>query len=253
MKLKAAFKFEIRDFLTTVFSVYGVMMLINIIAIVVQLASKNNFKTNMTLNGAEIILIVTVFIIAAGDFRENFQMLMQNGVSRKTIFISKAGTGLMFALILSIADRLFIFLSKIISDLVGVTKSTESVWIQIYPEFADKHNAVWSFIAFAAVGAAVYICSYMLGTVLSGLIYRLGKGGRTALAIALPVTAFVLVPLLLEIFWETAFVRWLIHTLVTILGLGKGIPYPAAATFTVLSCILGAASWLIIRRAVPKD
>ena len=77
MKLKAAFKFEIRDFLTTVFSVYGVMMLINIIAIVVQLASKNNFKTNMTLNGAEIILIVTVFIIAAGDFRENFQMLMQ--------------------------------------------------------------------------------------------------------------------------------------------------------------------------------
>ena len=45
MKLKAAFKFEIRDFLTTVFSVYGVMMLINIIAIVVQLASKNNFKT----------------------------------------------------------------------------------------------------------------------------------------------------------------------------------------------------------------
>lgn len=253
MRLKAAFKFEIREFLTTVLSVYGVMMLINLLGIAAQKLSWGNVKTNMTLNGAEIILIVTVFIIAAGGFGEDFQMLIQNGVSRKNIFKSKLCAAMLFAVVLSAADRLFLLLTKLTAYIAGVEKSTESIWNQVYPGFADGHSAVITFISMAVLSLAVYLFAYMLGTAISGLIYRLSKRGRTALAIGLPVTAFVIIPLILEYFWDTAVVRWLIAALAAATGYAKGLPYPAIISFAVLACIFGAASWAILRGAVPKE
>lgn len=259
MRVKSAFKFQAREILGTVLALYGCLAVLNIIGILakdvlnIHVGIVKNGSTAIGVSGTEIIAMVTALILALSSFREEFQMLIQNGISRKCVFLSRLAAGAALAATMSAADIVFRLFSKGLEMISGTAVYASPFWEMVYPQFWETHSAFLTWIVYFVMGLLFYVLMYMVGTAMSALFYRLGKRGRTVMAAGLPIFIFVVLPIALEYFGGTAVITWLVDVFLTLAGLKIQNPWPAMVTAAVLTCLFGALGWITVRRAAAKE
>lgn len=241
MTLKKAAIFRLWDSRKALLIFYSV-----IFGLMISAALNSAFSSDTItvggLDGASLIFIFVVGLI----FAESFKMLLQNGCSRKTIFLSFIFSTFSMAAFMALVDSMTGLLMNIVTNY-------ESGFFQIYGARYLSMQAAQPFFEGLLWYVTAYTMMAMIGFFITNLYYRMGKLLKILVSVGVPVFFVIILPMLnnltggaisvgIKNFFDFA---W---------GFSHGFsPYFSMVSTTIFSAILGGLAYLLIRRAVPKQ
>lgn len=246
MNIKTTSRYLMRDMLTSVAWFYGIMLAIYIIGyIAIAVAGANG-----SINGMEFASIIFLFVLGLNSFRENFGMLLQNGVSRKTMFVCRMLTFGAVALVMTAAN---LVLSAIVSLLpLGGTTIQFSLFGTAYFFGSSGVAGVAGVLLNLLFNFALMLMVLTLGYCITTLFYRLSPIGKAIVATSVPIGLTIVLPLVDKYFFGNNISRALGRFAAFALGLNGGRPWMPAVTFLVSSAVFAFFGWLLTRRAMVK-
>lgn len=259
MNIKSAYQFQLRDHLRSAATYYGILVAVYILLGIGLLTVKVNGQTSF--NGMDMATLIFLFVSGVVCFRESFLMLMQNSVSRKTIFISRILATLTFAGGMAVGDKIILLLGKLFTG--GSTNITfNSLFEQIYsPTFVYEQinsapfvmeNPFLKHIIMLVFSFLFYLLMFALGYFISVVFFRSNKVGRVALGAGIPVGLFVLYPIIDFSLFGGKISMSIVKFMDFSLGITTGNPYAALISFTIGFILLSMLSWLVMRKAAVK-
>lgn len=192
---------------------------------------------------------IMFFILSLCVFRECFELMLQNGVSRRSMFAARLAITLLMSLVFAVADMLFNLLqSCVFTPLFG--GQSYPVGYILGELFGNRANPfmgvlrsfVLSFFALLFMGA--------LGYGLSVLFYQLGKWARIAVFGGGAVLVFMVLPLLSVA--PNPLVQAVVSALSAFAKLAFGSMPASVFTYTILFVLTSGLTWLLLRRTPMK-
>lgn len=243
MKLKSAFKYQLYEFKKPMQIYYLVIYLLFIFFGISTLSSINN-----GFGGMEYASIVFIFICGLNSFKDDFKMFLQNGLSRKTLFISFTYSMVLVSVIMALID-------SINGAIASAIFRYDSMYMQLYQlRYTGMGNGflklseglLWYIFAYAMVG--------MVGFFITVLYYRMNKGLKLLVSIGVPSLIFVVLPMYDSYFTKGAIFRSIGSFFSFAWGYKNGYnPYFSMVTCTLISVLFGTLSYLLIKNAQVKE
>ena len=197
---------------------------------------------SVRISGTDNASFVFIFIVGIASFRENFHMFLQNGLSRKTLFIGSSLTILAISALMSLIDAVFSFvLSRFITF--------DSFFTMVYGMGSEAAGLVpgifWRLFVYCALG--------LVGLFIGALYYRMSKGVKILVSVGVPVFFFIVLPLLDYYLTGIKLYAGIFDLLSFCLGFSEGGgPGYAMVFFAALSLLTGLFTWLVLRRTEIK-
>jgi len=240
MKIKPTLKYQLHEnFKSLIYFYLSITAVTSMLGIFAISMLSGSGVVSMT---HEITSAIYVFILALCSFKEYFHFFVQNGISRKTFFVSTLISMLISVFAISIIDQIFYCASFFITR--GITN---------YSVFSITHLNTGDVFVFSPSGVAAYFCVllaiYSLGSFMTLVFYRLQKRWKFLAAVSIPVV-FSIVHLSSNT--STPLGNALYRLIV---GLASFATSSVPAMITVAlsaAAILLAGSWLLSRRAPVK-
>jgi hypothetical protein len=208
---------------------------------------------NGQFNGLEFATMIYIFIAGCNSFKEEFGMLMQNGVSRKTLFAGRLLTSLSVAFGMAVIDKLIYFICKAAVTLTNDRLSFSSFFEMLYyngKTGTDSFNIqILSFL----FNIIIYLFATALGYIITTIYYRLGKNGKVALSVSIPVGLFVILPSFDYSVTNGKIFSSIFRALDSAFGVSAQKPVNGIITCILGFMLLSALGWLLIRRAYVKE
>lgn len=247
MNLKSAFKYQFNNFKISVLIFYLVIYLILISFVIL---AKIFTGTDGNMSGIEISSMVFLFVAGLNSFKESFKMFLQNGVSRKTQFVSFILNTFPVAALMALIDSIN---GTVVTMLTGNTYRT--VFIQFYSQ--RYHGTVLGasqFIDGFFWSLSAYLMFVLIGYFLTILYYRLNKALKLTVSIGVPVFFLIVLPIIDSNFTSGRIFKFIKDTMAFAWGYKNGFnPYFSVVSCILVSAVMAALSWLLMRKAVAKD
>lgn len=206
-----------------------------------------------TMNGLSAVTAIMAFTAGCCSFKENFGMAVQNGVSRKSLFLGRISATGALCLALAVCDEVFTLFFALLGKLPFLRVQSISMLELMYGAvggnwFLTALCAVaFTFFLLLAASAAGYFCTV--------LFYRLSTPGKVAVGVGAGFIFIFGVPVLkmlrdrfhLEVLWEA-----LCRFMERLLALAFGGPANWMASWFVVFCAFSLFAWLLMRKAVLK-
>lgn len=238
MKILSPFKYQMRDSFKTLFYYYMLLALVAIINIITLAV----FTGGSVSYSYEMSTMIMMFVFGLCTFTEPFKMLIQNGISRRSFFLSRVLSMLATVLIATVIEQLLYVVCFYIGE-----RFPEFVVMRMF-SYGDHSKFLLSF-ADMILTFGMYAALYSLGSVTNLVFYRLGKLGRALVGAGVPIFFFIVLPVL----DTTVLSGTLFATLVKCLQLIVKTGLSLGTTFAVVTVVAMGLSWLLMRRAVIKD
>ncbi len=201
--------------------------------------------SNIQSNGIEIATAIFIFIIALNSFKSSFYFSQGNNVSRNSFILGTVKSGVIISAMLALIDiiinriyNLFIICPTNFDTLYGrVVYGVNNNW-----EFMLNHSVVTSLESYLW-NFAIYVFLFMLGLVITMIYFRLNKLWRIIVS-SIP---FIIIMVLNNISEHNS--DKIIEFIGDILGINNKNPYIAMLIFIMMSILLIAMQYLLIRRA----
>lgn len=226
---------------------------INLISFMVSQTDSSVYIGIGTMNGLSAVTAVMAFVAGCCSFKENFGMAVQNGTSRKSLFLGRLCAAGALCLVLAVCDELFTLLFALIGKLPFLRVEAISMLELMYgtiggSRFLTVLCAVpFTFFLLLAASAAGYFCTV--------LFYRLSIPGKVAVGVGAGFVFVFGVPVLkmirdrfhLEALWEAMcrFMEWF-------LSMAFGGPANWMISGFAIFCIFSLFAWLLMRKASLK-
>lgn len=245
MNIKSSYKYQMDDCVKSLVIFYIVILVISLM--VMSQASTLGWlgigKT--TVSGLDFASVIFCFILGLNTFKENFGMLMQNGMSRKSVFIGKLLMAASVALIMALVDKALLEWMKAVtggSENVTVT----SLFEQIFPlkgAFGHVTQVTYNFVLYLVATLAGYFTTIMF--------YRLNRLGKVLVGAGVPVLLLIVYPIVDQS------LNWRISTAVSrftdwAFGLTAAQPWASVLSYAVITAAFTLFAWLLMRRAVVR-
>lgn len=242
MKLKKAIKYNLVVTGKSMITFYCVVAAVYIF-LTVLFAMLDGIQGNASMEMAAMIFLFSVGVVF---YSEYFKMFLQNGISRKTMFISVGVSLFIGAAVMSLLDTL---IGLVMSNAGIITPLMR----MIYGARIAELSAAQSFIELFFLSLTLYFFLAVLGYFVGIVFAKLSKTMRIVLPVGLPVLLIAGVILDLNI------------TNGNIMGsIGKfflfvsGFQNDGNMNILTVSCLCFALiflllSWLLIRRATVND
>ena len=249
MNIKAAIRYQRSDYLKTVRNFYMIIVLIIVLFVIaVELGDDSSIKS---FGGIEMSTLIFLFVVGLNSFRETFLMMLQNGVSRKTMFISTIVTILSTSTLMAIVDRFLLVIGGLYSDL------HENVIVTgMYDILYGKRSASMDAIPFNLEGVliiiGIYISAMAVGLFITTAYYRMNKVLKIVVSVGVPATVFVFLPVLDGAVFGGRMSRAFIKMMNFILGGTSGTPYNLLLSCIIFTIVCFSLTWMLVRRAVEK-
>lgn len=250
MNYKAAFKYQIMEFKKSVVTFY--IILLSIFAffmVVVALSKTSSFNST---GAIEVSTSVFLFVAGLNCFKETFLMMMQNGISRKTMYISRIISMLSIAGIMSVIDR-------IIGTLFGRFSGTnirfhvEGFYEQYFSRHASEAGFLQKHFEGWILTLLIYFAALAVGYFITTAYYRMNKALKVAVSVGVPVGLFIVLPLVDTGIAKGKISHFLGDILMWIFSYEKGLPYPMMITSLIAFLVFLILSWLLVRTATDKN
>lgn len=239
MRMKEAMKYYARDLRGSVLVYYGVIVAVHTLI----LASALSFSTGTVGSSVDGSSIIFLFVVGLCSFKENFLMLSQNGVSRRTQFGAWTAVALAAAAGVAVIDRLLVLLARQMGGALGGAVRFNSLAEQLFSgRVAEGLVLTW----------LVYFALMMLGTVIAMLFFRLDRLGKVLLGAGTPVMLFVVLPLADSVWFGGAIARASLRFLLWAMGVGTGSILMPILSFAVLGLMLTLFNRLLGRKTVVR-
>jgi len=250
MTLKAAYKYQLSDMKRPVIIFYCVIFTILIFLTGAVTASASSGASTMSY--LDFSSAIFLFVAGLCSFKEPFLMLLQNGVSRKTVFRSKVLTTLSVVSVMALIDKMILLLGKAAAGVYGNFKYF-SLYEQAYADPLLREAAFLLHMKMFLFDFLMCFTSVWLGIFITVLFYRLNRVGKIAVGAGVPVALTFVFPLIDSLLFHSKISSSIIRFLDFAFGIASRSPLSAMISFAVLSAILGALSWLLMRRAVVRQ
>lgn len=256
MKKRACIKYQLRTYKFPLIRFY--IAIAAIMAMLFLSARKffggNEIAGSMTISSMEFATIIFLFICGMAAFKETFELWIQNGVTRKTAFISKMYSMVILGTIMAVLDRgLFWAENQVVAPYESL--SIHNMFDTMY-SIRYAHGAVHTIfqqIEMLLFSICLYICILTIGYFLTILFYRVSSRLKILIAVGLPVGIFIVIPMMDAMIFQGAFTNALAKAASFAFGLQHGgNPYFGMVTCLLGAALLGTGSWLLIRRATVK-
>lgn len=243
MKIKSMVKYLINNYFKCYISYAGVVLLIIHLGVVLAAASQNDG----TLGGMEMMTILMTFIIAITNYREFLFMGIQNGISRRTYFVSSIIVFVLFALIGSGVDTVYSILANVYEKAIDGF-AYDSMYEQVFLSNGELPKAA-DYLRSFAMGFSFDFAALSLGLLISAAFYRLNKVLRIVIPSAMYILIFAVIPFVDYALFDSAITDkfWSFMEFV-FESLGH-----LSLTAIICGAVLLAVSYLFIRRVQIAD
>lgn len=256
MNIFASFRYQMADQKKGILVYYGVLLgmfvLVETLFVVVLPPEKNT----SSMNGVTGITAVFLFVASLCSFKENFGMSLQNGVSRRSLFLGRLCTAGAVCLITAVLDEALTLFIPLFSKLLKTDIVTHSLFENVYGSIlGDSMNPFLMGLCSVAFSFSALLAAAGLGYFITILFYRLNKLGKILVGAGVPAFFMVGVPLLKMLNERIAggkigeaVVRFIASSAEFLVGQ----PQNAMLTYLALFAMFSLFAWLLLRRAVVK-
>ncbi|MGN0621054.1 MAG: hypothetical protein ACI4I9_04225 [Porcipelethomonas sp.] len=136
MKIKQMVKYSLSTSVLSYLAFFGIIFAIMHIGLIISL----NSNESMMLGGIDSTSVVYLFVAGIVNYREHLLMGVQNGVSRKTYFISSVVMFIIFASIASAGDVIINIIGNLYERYTDNGFIFESLYEQLFAPVYDKIN-----------------------------------------------------------------------------------------------------------------
>ncbi|MDD2227639.1 MAG: hypothetical protein PHH71_03590, partial [Clostridia bacterium] len=205
-----------------------------IVAIIITNAVSDGSTGSGSLDGTFVIWMI---IIGLTFFASSFKVALLSGMSRKTYFLSSIITLTAFSFVMSIIGSLFILLAENVSN-------TFTLYTMMYGK-----NILGLFVWMFSSGFLMAT----LGWFIISIFYRTSKKQRLVICAFLLLIPSIFI--LINMLTNGAVGNFLSTILLNIIGFGGVVPNPyiASISMLILSLILCAGTFFLLRRAELKE
>lgn len=243
MKIKSMVKYLMNDFIKGYVGFAAIVLAIIHLGLILSVTTDSGGG----LGGMEFSTIIFMLITGIISYRENISMGIQNGISRKTYFVSEIIAFILFALIGSCVDTIYCILGNAYESIIQ-DYSYDSIFEQVFllngeiPQVTDylKGFLIMFSSDFIALSAGLLICA---------VFCRLNKVMKFVIPAALYILIFVVIPFVDAALFDsfildklTSFVKFVIES----------FGHLSMTTF-IGGLVLLAVSYLFIRRVQIAD
>ena len=256
MNIRASYRYQMADHKKSIIIFYICIVLIFafIFASIGISMHKNDISLSEgTFSGMDISSAIFLFVVAMASYKETFGMMIQNGISRKTMFASRILSTVSIALVMAVIDKVLLVISKGVASNISDNLSYVSIYELLYSARVMEVSTVRMHVESFFFSFFMYLAFMAVGYLITTIFYRLNKPGKVLLASGLPVGVFVVLPILDSIVANGRISKALIELFDIAFGLTKQIPFNAMISCTLVFIIFSAVSWLFLRKANMKE
>ncbi len=249
MNLRASYRYQLADhkksilvFYLVIFCIYALM------GISIAMILRGNGEAYGSITGLEISTMVFLFVTGLNTFKENFGMLTQNGISRRSLMVGRLFVMLTVCLFMTLLDRVWYFCGVWFHNIFGDIINTQLFMDMIYNRAKDV-SRVWLHVESLAFNFAIYFAAMSVGYLITVVFYRLSKIWKTILGAGLPIFFLILLPIIDMQFFQGLISNHVWNFCLKVFGVASGNPMYAVASFLVISAVTLTGAWLVMRRA----
>lgn len=264
MKLKQSCHYLFRDFRGALIVFYFVIFCLCVLTLlgVTSFAFVTNGEIVANFAGMELASLVFLFVVGLCSFGENFTMLSQNGITRRTFFGSTLLVQATVALGMALLDR-------VINILLAFIVRYSPAYIAVPPEGAARME-VWSLFDLLfrsefffsepparSLGTLVpaiglYFLALAVGFFIVVMYNRLNKAGIIAVSVGVPVTLVIVLPLLDETILGGVLQNGMSLALAWAIRLAADAPVLSLGCTMLIVAVIYGLSWVMLRRLPLK-
>jgi hypothetical protein len=255
MNLNLSVKYQLHDSKKPLVVFYSVLFLSTLIIILLTGFSKNSVvSVKGSLQGLEMASAVFLFVAGLTSFREIFRLFVQNGVSRKALFLGRLITVACISMGMSLIDNMAARFFRAILP-AGGRLEYMSLFEMLYgSRYASRSSGFLRLFEGILLMFTIYVGLSMIGYFITTLYYRMQKGTKIAVSIGVPAFLFILLPMVDSYVFGGALGRAIEKFLLFAFGFLNGAnPYYAMVTMLLIFAVFSGLSWLLVRKAVVKD
>lgn len=249
MNIRPAFQYRFQDTLKSIGVFFAIMVVLFLIVIsLVSYSVSIGGKVSGNFSPFVFAATITLFVMGITTIRDDLRLMLQNGIGRRTIFVTELFVALSVSMILAFAGVLLIAIGQTL-----IATRSEFIITDLYQQlYTDGSNNTLSFgkhLENIALSFSIYTCVNIAGIFISLLFYRLNKMWTLIVAIGAPLLLFIGLPLLLTrsrlgYILESVFVR--------ILEFALSSPWAMFLCFLLAAIFIGILNWLMLKRAPVK-
>lgn len=224
------------------------------IFILMVLISLYIFGGRVTMSGIEVSTVIFLFVCGLNSFKSNFYFAKSNGISRKTFIKGLLISSIPIALVMSIID---IIINRINNIFINNPTFYDMAYGNLVGIIGDIYNGAWTqsnslSTIFNTILFQFSFCllAYVVGIVINMIYYRSNKYVKVLVSV-IPV-AFIMFSGNFSIRNSGLTIR-VKEFFDYIFGFNPVNVFACVTTFLVLTVVLWAIAFLLIRKAVIKE
>jgi len=254
MNIKASYRYQLNDHITSICIYYLAMLFLFIMIFnnMVRMASTNT-SSSSRLGSMETFAVIFVFILGLCSFKEIFGLMVQNGISRKTLFLGRLLTTFTIAFGMATIDKIILLIFKFLVKRSMGNLYFTSIYEQLYignkPGMGNLslHANAFLFSFF------LYLLFLTIGYFTTLLFYRLNKIGKIAVGVGVPVALFIIFPIIDPSFANGNISKAISEFFDFAFGYSSRQPINAFITCVLGFTLFSGLSWLLLRRVSLKE
>jgi hypothetical protein len=225
-------KYIQRDIFKAMLIFYGVILTVSTVVIGSFISLSQQGGTKVSFGGFGLTAVLFLFIAALNSFKENFEFMQANNITRKSFFAAAIVSLARASAVMALLD---VFMSRLLRQIMPY----QGMFEQLYKNDSLIADLLWTF-----GGLLLAACT---GWMITTLYYRCGPRMKTAVSI-LPVLMILLLVIVND---NTG--GLVSRGLMSFVTVAFGNAYIAVLTFLICSLGVGFVSYLLIRRMPVRD
>jgi hypothetical protein len=250
MNLKAVYKYQMNEYKKSVLIYYLVFVLGSLF--LNTLITLANSSSTVNSNGQEFATFIFIFVVGLNCFKESFLMLLQNGISRKTMFVARIITSLVLCAGMALIDRILNALDSLINR-AGGRVVLNGIYEIAFMKRAEGEGWLIKNVEGFFVAFGFYLAAFAVGYLITIAYYRMNKALKVTISVSVPVTLFVVLPFVDSTLTKGSIFKAIVKVLDFPFKAGNGGPGILLLILLAGFALFFAFSWLLMRNAVDKN
>lgn len=244
MKLKQTMRYHLHDFTRASIIYYLVIASLILLSFILKAALS---LEHFTLGGLDSSSAIFLFVLGLNAFKSQFGLFIQNGISRRTLVVDFLLSALLISFGVALVDN-------ILPLLLRTSLNYSSVFMSTYYPMKTYAFSITGLAWTMLANMAAMCCGFFLTT----LFYRMNKPLKVLVSAGIPLLIFVGLPLA-EVFipsfnfYQSALKFYLWAMGMSFFGIGAVSPLRALVSLSVVSVVMAALAYLLVRRATLKE
>ncbi len=250
MNILSSYKFQVKSHIRPMIVFFSIIAALDLLAIATTLLETKS-DGDMIFGGQETAALIFIFVMGISIFTENFHMLIQNGISRKSMYIGRLATVFTVSAICAIVH---LIIDKLFELIITVNyKFIVTDWSQYLYEnyYADAGFVIKFFTEFVWL-FSIFVALTSIGYFIATLMYRLPKYGKILFWGLLWAVLMLVLPILEFMFFDGAIFSALLYFVLVVTGVTSGNPFIMSISCGVAFAVFSAITWFILCRLPVK-